>query len=292
MYNKANMKSEITRLEDGTITIKITVPSADVEKERAKVKAELSKHVSAPGFRKGNVPKKIADERLPKATVQEETLKNVVPDAYNEVVKKENLHPIISPKLHIEIFDEGTDLVFEAVTAEEPKVELGEYQAAVKKVTRTAKKVEPKIIVPGKEGEQKEDPKGPVVDDVLEAALQNAKILVPKVLVEEEANRLLTQMVDELKRLGMTLDQYLAARGQTAEEVRIGYEAKAQRDLQLEFLLKAIADKENIAVEEKDITEALSRFQDPKNREEVAKNPYFLAALIRQQKTIDFLMQL
>jgi FKBP-type peptidyl-prolyl cis-trans isomerase (trigger factor) len=113
---------------------------------------------------------------------------------------------------------------------------------------------------------------------------------VPKILIEEETNRLLTQLVDELQRLGMTVDQYLSTRGQNTDQMREGYEAKAKRDLQLEFLLKAIADTEKITVEEKDIQEALSRFQDEKNREEIAKNPYFLIALIRQQKTIDHLM--
>jgi len=276
------MKPEITKQDDGTLVLKITVPHEDVEKARQKVKAELAKHVTAPGFRKGQVPQNIAEEKLPKATIQEETLKTVVPDAYNKAIKDAELHPIISPKLHIEVFEEGTDLVFEAVTALEPAVKLGEYKTAVKDITSKTK-----IIKPGEKEADK-----PKVDEVLQAALEKAEVTVPKILIEEETNRLLTQLVDELQRLGMNLDQYLSTRGQNAEEMRKGYEAKAQRDLQLEFLLKAIADAEKIVVAEEDIKEALSKFQDAKNREEIAKNPYFLVALIRQQKTIDYLMSL
>jgi FKBP-type peptidyl-prolyl cis-trans isomerase (trigger factor) len=272
---------EINRLEDGTIVLKIKVSHAEVEKVREKVKAELSKQVNAPGFRKGNVPKKIAEERLNKALVQEETLKQVVPDAYNEAIKKLDVHPIISPKLHIELFDEGTDLQFEAVTAEEPKVTLKKYKEAVQKITAGTK-----ILKPG------EEPKKPSIDEVLEAALSEAEVLVPKILVEEETNRLLSQVLDELQRLGMTLDQYLASRGQKVEDLRGAYEAKSERDLKMEFVLKAIADQENIKIEEKDLEEALSRFKDEKNRADIAKNPYFLTALIRQQKTIDFLMKI
>lgn len=275
------MQHELTRQEDGTIVFKITVPAATVDKARGKVISELVKHVSAPGFRKGNVPQKIAEEKLSKAQVQEETLKQVVPDAYNEIIKIAGIQPIISPKLHIEVFDEGTDLVFEAITAEEPQVKLGEYKKAVKDITAKTK-----IIKPG------EEEKKPSIDEVLEAALKGADIAIPKILIEEEANRLLSQVLDELQRLGMTLDQYLATRGQKVEEFRANYEQKAERDLKMEFLLKKIADEENIKVEEKDLHDALSKFQDPKNREDVAKNPYFLAALIRQQKTIDYLMQL
>lgn len=276
------MKPQITKQDDGTLVLKITVPFAEVDKKREKVKSELIKNVSAPGFRKGQVPKKIAEEKLSKQLVQEETLKAIVPEAYNNAIQAEKLQPIISPKLHIEVFEEGTDLVFEAVTALEPEVKLGDYKKAVKDVTAKSK-----IVKPG----QKESEK-PNIDEVLTAALETAEIIVPKILVEEETNRLLSQLVDELQRLGMNLDQYLATRGQNAEEMRKGYEAKAQRDLKLEFLLKKIADSENISVEKNDIEEALSRFQDPKNKEEIAKNPYFLAALIRQQKTIDFLMAL
>ncbi len=276
------MKPEITKQDDGTLVLKITVPFAEVEKTREKIKSELSKNVSAPGFRKGQVPKKIAEEKLPKHVVQEETLKAVVPEAYNKAIQAEKLQPIISPKLHIEVFEEGTDLVFEAVTALEPEVKLGDYKKAVTNVTSKNK-----IIKPGEK-----EPEKPKVDDVLAAALEGAEITVPKILIEEETNRLLSQLVDELQRLGMNLDQYLATRGQNAEEMRSGYEAKAERDLKLEFLLKKIADTENIAVEKNDIEEALSKFQDPKNREEIAKNPYFLVALIRQQKTIDFLMSI
>ncbi len=278
------MKPEIKKQDDGTLVLKITVPHTEVEKARQKVKEELSKHISAPGFRKGQVPKKIAEEKLSKQVVQEETLKVVVPEAYNKTIKEEKLQPIVSPKLHIEIFEEGTDLVFEAVTALEPKVTLGDYKKAVKDVTAKSKIIKP--------GDDKNADNKPKVEDVLEAALTGAKVTVAKILIEEETNRLLTQLVDELQRLGMNLDQYLSTRGQTAEEMRKGYEEKATKDLQLEFLLKAIADEEKIVVEEKDIQDALSKFQDPTNREEIAKNPYFLVALIRQQKTIDYLMGL
>ena len=282
------MKPVITKKDDGTLVLKITIPFAEVEKAREKVKAEMSKNVSAPGFRRGQVPKSIAEEKLSKQVIQEETLKTIVPEAYNKAIQAEKLQPIISPKLHIEVFEEGTDLVFEAITALEPIVTLGDYKKAVKDITSKNKIIKPGDPLTGS-GQKNEKPK---IDDVLAAALEGTDITVPKILTEEETNRLLSQLVDELQRLGMNLDQYLATRGQTAEEMRTGYEAKAERDLKLEFLLKKIADIENITVEKQDIEEALSKFQDPKNKEEIAKNPYFLAALIRQQKTIDYLMGL
>lgn len=277
------MKPEITRKEDGTIVLKVTVPAAEVEKARKKVEEELTKQVSAPGFRKGKVPSNMAKQRIPKDLLQEEVLKQIVPEEYNKAVKEADLQPIISPRLHIETFDEGTGLVFEAETAEAPKVEVGDYKKAVKEVTAKSK-----IAVPGKNEEEQK----PNLDDVITAALKSVKTTIPQILKEQEANRLLSQLLDELKSLGLNLDQYLASRGKTADEIRKEYEEKAEKDLTLEFFLRTVADQEKITVEPADIENALGTVQDPKQREEIAKNPYFLANIIRQQKTLDFLASL
>lgn len=277
------MKPEVTRREDGTIVLKITIPADEVEKVRLKVEKNLLQNVSAPGFRKGKVPANIAKQRVSKEAIREEVLKEIVPDAYNKAIKEEGLQPIISPRLHVEEFEEGTGVTFEAETAETPKINLGEYKKAIQDVTAKSK-----IIVTGKENDQKK----PNMDEVLAAALKEVKMDVPKVIVEQEANRLISQMLDELKTLGLTLDQYLSSRGKTGDDVRKEYEEKAENDLKLEFFLREVADIEKITVEQKDIDEALASVSDPKQREEVSKNPYFLANIIRQQKTLDFLSKI
>ncbi len=277
------MKPEITRKEDGTIVLKITIPAGEVEKNRKKVTEDLQKQVSAPGFRKGKVPSQIAKNRIPKDLVQEEVLKQLVPEAYNKAIKEENLQPIISPRLHVETFDEGTGIVFEAETTEAPKIEVGDYKKAVQDVTAKSK-----IVIPGKNDENQK----PNLDDVISAAMKEVKMTIPQILKEQEANRLLSQLLDELKSLGLNLDQYLGSRGKTADEIRKEYEDRAERDLKLEFFLRKVADDEKITVEPQDIETALATVQDPKQRDEIAQNPYFLANIIRQQKTLDYLSNL
>lgn len=274
------MKPTVTRKDDGTIVIKLHIPADVVNKAKEEITLELVKHVSLPGFRKGKVPAQMAREKLSKELVQEETLKKVVPEAYNSVVKAEGLTPIVSPRLHIESFDEEKGVTLEAETAEAPKVTLGKYKDAVKDVTAKSK-----IIVPGKE----EKDQKPNLDQILASALKEVKVTIPKVIIDQEANRLLSQMLDELKSLGLTLEQFLASRNKTGEEVRKDYEDKAEQDLKLEFFLREVADVEKITVEPQDIEEALNGITDPKQREEVSRNPYFVANIIRQQKTLNFL---
>lgn len=271
----------VQRHEDGTIAIKITVPWKEVEDAREGVTESLAKQVAVPGFRPGKAPTKIAKEKLSKEKVQEELLRKVLSDSYNEAVKKNNLTPIITPYIHVEVFEEGTNLEFTAETCEAPVVDLKNYKAEVQKLTAGSK-----IVVPGKE--EKKVP----MEEIMTAVIKNTETKVPKPLIEAETNRLLSQLLEELKTLGLTLEQFLSSRDRKPEDLRAEYEERAQRDLKLEFVLRKIADEEKITVEEKDISEVLNSLKDEKQRQEVSQNPYFLASIIRQQKTLDFLAKL
>lgn len=268
--------------KDGTISLKITIPAKDVEAERQKVVDKLIKNVQVPGFRKGMAPKKVAEPHLKKEVIQEEVLKNVLGKAYNDAITSEKITPIITPRVHVETFEDGTDLVFVAETAEAPQIELGNYKDTVKSVTAKSK-----ILKPGENAVEK-----PKLDDILNAVVESAKVEIPKVLYEQEATRLLSQLLNELKRLGVSLDQYLATSGKTDEALKAEYEEKAKRDLQIEFILRKIADSEKITVEEQDIESALKEITDEKQRTQVMQNPYLVASIIRQQKTLDFLSNL
>lgn len=278
----------VERREDGTIVLNITVPAAKVDEVRGKVITELIKEVEAPGFRKGQVPRDIAEAKLSREKVKEEVLKKVLTDEYIKKVKEENITPIINPKVHIEQFEEGTDIKFTAETCEAPKIELGNYKTEVSKIEPEA----PKIIVPGQKEPEQKGTAGKKLDKILEVILKNAKITIPKILIDNETNRLLSQMYEEIKKLGMTLEQYLSSSGKTEEALRSEYDERAEKDLKLEFILRKVADDEKITVEEQDVKAAFESIKDEKQKAELSQNPYLVAAIIRQQKTLDFLSKL
>lgn len=281
VHEKKDLKEGLVRKEDGTIEMTIVIPWAEAKKAQEEIEEELTKQVKIAGFRPGQAPKKIAKAKLNPELVREEMLKKVVGKAYNDAIKRHNINPLITPRVHIEVFTEGTDIIFMAETCEEPEIELGKYKDAIAKVTAKSK-----ILVPGKEPEKAS------LDDILDAALEASKINVPAVLIENEVSRLLTQMLDELKKLGLTLDQYLESRKLDPEKLREEYKKKAETDLKIEFFLRKVADEEKITVEKDDIEKALASIENPTEREEVMKNPYLVASIIRQQKTISFLSQL
>src|SRR5581483_663711 len=246
-----------------------------------KIVEEYVKSAEVAGFRKGKAPRNVVEKQLDEAKVKEEVLKQLLPDTYMKAVTEHKLRPIINTKIHIEKLEDGKDWEFHALTCEIPTVELGNYKEEVKKITAKSK-----IVVPGKEQQT------PNFDEVMQAIVASTKVQTPSVLVESEVERLLSQTLEDIKKLGLTLDQYLSSTGKTPEILRNEYAQKAKNDIALEFIILKIAEVEKIAVEDKEIDEAVAKAKDEEERKQLESNRYLLASILRQQKTLDFLRSL
>lgn len=273
----------LERQENGAIKLTISIPWEDITKEREHAIEHAVKNAELSGFRKGKAPRKLVEEKLDPAKIQEEVLRTLLPQAYVKAVEEHKLNPIMNPKIHVEKLEEEKPWVFSAVTAEKPEIKLGGYKDAVKSITAKSK-----IIIPGKEGEKKETS----LDEIVKAVLDSMTGNIPPILIEQEVDRLLSQLLDDIKKLGMTLDQYLASTSRTAESLRDEYAMRAINDVKLEFALSQIAEDEKITVEDKEIEEAILKAKDEKERKNLEQNRYLLASIIRQQKTLDFLKNL
>src|SRR3989344_249042 len=275
-------KKELVRHPDGTIELNVTVNPETIKKERVKIEEFFIKNLTVSGFRKGMAPKEIARKNLNEEKVREELLRKVVTDEYKKAIEKHKIQPVITPQVHIEAFEDGQELKFTAEVAEEPKVELGDYKKAIKEILSKSK-----IVV-----EKGKEPQKLSVDDIITAGITKTKISIPNVIIEREVNRLLSQMIDEIRLLGMTLETYLESKKITVEALREEYKNRAERDIKLEFFLRKVADENKITVTAEDITAAIAKIEDKNQQEEMKKNPYLVASIIRQQKTIDFLTQI
>ncbi len=271
----------LTRQADGTLEFHITIPQEKIKKTWEEVMSQVIASAKIPGFRPGKAPKKVVEESTNPTKVREEVLQKLIPQLYIEAVQREQVRPIVNPKIHIDKIDDGADWEFTATTCEMPRVELGEYKKAVQAITAKSK-----IAVPGKEEAK------PNLDELVKAVVDNVKVTIPQLLIEYEADRLLSQTLDEIKRLGLSLDQYLSSTNKTPEDLRKDYEARAINDMTVEFSLSQIADSEKISVTEKEIDEAIQKAKDPSERSHMEANKYLLSSILRQQKTLDFLQNL
>lgn len=276
-------KTLIERQEDGTIKFTITIPQATVAKTYDEVLGEMAQSVEVAGFRKGKAPQQLVEKQLNPDHIRENILKKLLPPAYLEAVQEHKVNPIMNPKLHVEKIEEGQDWIISALTCEMPKVDLGKYKEAVQKLTAKSK-----IIVPGKEEESKK----PNLDEIVKVLLETATVQVPAILVEQETDRLLSQLLDDVKRLGLNLEQYLATTKRSPDDLRKEYAQRAESDIKVEFILQKIAEEEKITVDPKEVEEAIQKAKDPGEKQNLEANRYLLAGILRQQKTLDFLTNL
>ena len=275
------MNSTIEKGEDGTITLTITIPADLVKTTFDEVLDDIAKNASISGFRKGKAPKKLVKDKVDKEKAREEVLKKLLPQGYSQALNEHNIRPIMNPKIHVESLEEDKDWKFTAKTCESPTVNLNGYKNNIQKITAKSK-----IVIPGKEQQ-------PVnLDEIINELFKSVKVSVPQVVTEQEVERMLAQTLDEIKRLGLTLDQYLSSTHKTIEGMQAEFAQKAESDIKLEFILQKIAEEEKITVDEKEIADTITKAKDETQRKNLEGNRYLLASIIRQQKTLDFLKNL
>jgi trigger factor len=280
------MTSALHKTDDGTIELTITIPWAEIEKMYQTVVTETASSAEIAGFRKGKAPKQIVEENVDKTKVYEETIKRLVPKAYTDAVTEYKLAPIMMPQIELKEATEKKDWVIVAKTCERPTVTLADYKKAISdlKASKTQK-----IFVPGKDtGEEK--PKGPTVDELLDTLLTVCEAQIPEILLEHEVTHQLSQLVDQTKKLGLTVEQYLSSTGKTADSIRAEYKASAAKNLTLEFALESIAEKEQVTVSEDEVTKLIATAKTEEERKALEGQRYYLTSLIRRQKTVDALM--
>lgn len=282
------MNATIDRAQTGTITLTITIPWNEVAKTKEAVASALIKDLELPGFRKGKAPRDVAEKKLDSGKVYEAVIQKLLPQAYSDGVKEHNLKPIVLPKVEIVEAKEKNDWVIRAHTAEKPAVTLGDYKKAIREAKAANRN---KIWKPGDEAKE-EKPKQMALGELLDGLLSAVTCRIPDILIESEVNRSLSDLIDQTKKLGLTVDQYLASTGRTAESIRKEYAENALRALMLEFALEAIADKESIFVSDSEIETAVNAAKTEEERAALAKERYYLASILRRQKTLDFLAAL
>lgn len=281
MNKKTAPKTVVEHEENGTIKLTIKLPWEDVKKAKDEVINEAVASAELPGFRKGKAPREMVEKNLSHARISDEVLKRLLPQAYIEAVQAEKINPIMNPKIQIVKINDNEDWEFTAETCETPEIKLGKYKDAVKKITAKSK-----IAIPGQEQKQ------PDFDEIMKAVLNEVTITIPQLIIDQETDRLLSHTLEEVKKLGLTLDQYMASTGKNPEQLRAEYAQKAEQDIKLELTLQKIAEDEKIVVEEKEIDEAIQKAKDTSEQKHLESNRYLLASILRQQKTLDFLRNL
>lgn len=281
------------KLPKNTVEIVLTIPVGDIKKSKEEAFKKLQAELTVEGFRKGKVPADIAKKHLKDETVYQEMVNMILPAMYEEAVKKENLKPVMSPKIELVKAKENEDWEIKITVAEKPEIDLGKYKDAIKEAKGAHKKED--IWVPGKDKGEKPDPeaeKSHMINHVLEALLKTAKIEISEMILESELNHRLSRLVDDVQKIGLTIDQYLKSKNLTMDVIKDNFKREIEDTYKLEFLLSEVADKESIKVDQAEIDKLFVNIKDEKEKQIAIQNSYYYASVLRKQKTIDYLLAL
>lgn len=282
------IKAYVKELPKSTVELEIKISWDEIKETYDKIFGQVIKETEISGFRKGKAPKELVEKKTNKTKVYEEVVKEIIPKAYSKVIAENNLKPVSSPKIDVLKAKEGEEWIVKAIIALKPKIDLKNYKEKVSSL----RKSKVKIWTPGIGKEQKKDENKLTLDELIDMLLQEIEIEISDLLITEDANRLLSNLIDQTQKLGLTIEQYLISKGKTSEQLRAEYAKLAAKNLSIEFILAEIADKENITVSQQDIDQIIAKVEKPEEKERLNKESYYLAHLIRQQKTLDYLNNL
>lgn len=287
----------LKRLAKNTSEITVDINKETIDAEYKSAFDKLLQNFEMPGFRKGKAPAKIAANQIKKEVVYEEMVRLLVSKIYEEIVKKEGLKPVLHPKVELIKAKENEDWQIKITVAEKPKIILGDYKEAIKKVKNEQKKAE--IWTPGKQNpkptdaeQEKSKKQQELLNQILTALLKETKAEISDLIIEEELNQRLANLLSEIQKIGLTVETYLKSKNLTKDELNKRYKDEIEQTYKLEFVLAELADKEQIKIEPADLEKLFSAITDPKEKEAAKANSYYYASVLRKQKTLDFLLAL
>ena len=120
------MKVTNEKTENSQTFLTIEMEPAEVEESLEKSYRRLVQRTRVPGFRKGKAPRAILERYIGKESLFEDTLNNLLPEAYEKAIEEQAIEAFAQPQIEVAQTD---PLVFKAVVPLRPNVRLGDYHS-------------------------------------------------------------------------------------------------------------------------------------------------------------------
>ena len=121
------MKVTVTEQSASERTIEVVVDAKKVESAFEKAFKKNLKQFALPGFRKGKVPKAMAERYITDGALVRDVVNDLVPRAFQDAIKEERLEPISEPDWDLVQNERGKDLVFKASFTIAPILKIEGY---------------------------------------------------------------------------------------------------------------------------------------------------------------------
>ncbi len=119
------MKITSEKDQQSQYIVRIEIEPAELEEAKGRAARKLSNQVRIPGFRPGKAPRALVERFVGLEALLEQATRDLIPKAYSNALKQENITPIAEPQFDVESAD---PLTIVATIPVEPTVELGDYK--------------------------------------------------------------------------------------------------------------------------------------------------------------------
>lgn len=108
--------------------LEFTIDKETVKEGLDRTFKKVQKNLNVPGFRKGRVPRKIFNQMYGEAALYEDTLNDLLPQAYQSAVEDADIEPVAQPNIDIDSVEKAQDWKLIAEVTLKPDVKLGQYK--------------------------------------------------------------------------------------------------------------------------------------------------------------------
>ena len=276
------MKLELTEKPKKVKEVMVEMTKEELSHQYKHALEHFGAEVQAPGFRKGKAPLDVVKQKVDKSKVDGHVLNHIYPEIMKKVIEEHKIAPIMHPRMKLDHLSQEEGFKAIITFVERPDIGLPEYKKiasksqeevkknksegskiitakniedAKKKAAEGVKEANEKIKDAAKANELTEDQK--ILSAIYEKLIEEVKIDLADIMVEEETTRLIQNFLSYLSRLGINAQDYLKQQNTTIERVREDYKQQAIKNLKLEFILGEISKKENIKVESQEIEDVI-----------------------------------
>ena len=123
------MNFNVEKKENNIVTFKAEIEEDKFERAIDRAYLKIRNKFNVAGFRKGKAPKKIIELNYGESIFYEEALNILLPEAYEEAVKKLELEPVDQPQVDIEQLEKGKPVILKLDVTVKPEVKLGDYKS-------------------------------------------------------------------------------------------------------------------------------------------------------------------
>lgn len=91
------------------------------------------------------------------------------------------------------------------------------------------------------------------VNDLMTKVVDGVKVDIPQAMIDDETNSLINDFAMRLQQQGMSLDQFLKMTNQSMDVIKEQFAKDAENKVKFRLVLEAIANKEDLKVEDGDV---------------------------------------